>query len=106
MGQGDIFLYFQAVTGLLGGPIAGLFLIGIFIEKADSRAAWIGFITSIFVAFYVGNPMSVMSIFSWYKQPEIFEFLISLVIIGSCLIPAWIMSLLKIEKNIKVDNTI
>lgn len=92
VGQGDIFLYFQSITGLLGGPIAGLFLVGIFIEKANSKDAWIGFLISIFMAFYVGNPMNMMNLIPGYSKPEIFEFLISLVIIGSCVIPAWLTS--------------
>ena len=95
VGQGDIFLYFQSITGLLGGPIAGLFLVGIFIEKATSKEAWIGFLISIFMAFYIGNPMGIMEILPGYSKPQIFEFLISLVIIGSCVIPSWLMSEMK-----------
>lgn len=95
VGQGDIFLYFQSITGLLGGPIAGLFLVGIFIEKATSKEAWIGFLISIFMAFYIGNPMGIMEILPRYSKPQIFEFLISLVIIGSCVVPSWLMSQMK-----------
>lgn len=95
VGQGDIFLYFQSITGLLGGPIAGLFLVGIFIEKATSKEAWIGFLISIFMAFYIGNPMGIMEILPGYSKPKIFEFLISLVIIGSCVVPSWLMSQMK-----------
>lgn len=102
VGQGDIFLYFQSITGLLGGPIAGLFLIGIFIEKASSKDAWIGFIISIFVAFYIGNPMGLMNIILGYVKPEIFEFLISLLIIGSCVVSAWISSTIFIKKDTKI----
>ncbi len=103
VGQGDIFLYFQSITGLLGGPIAGLFLVGIFIKKANSSDAWIGFLISIFMAFYIGNPMGIMEILPGYSKPQIFEFLISLVIIGSCVIPSWILSRLKIVfKNNRV----
>lgn len=95
VGQGDIFLYFQSITGLLGGPIAGLFLVGIFIEKATSKEAWVGFLISVFMAFYIGNPMGIMEILPGYSKPQIFEFLISLVIIGSCVIPSWVMSKMK-----------
>ncbi|MGL6167082.1 MAG: sodium:solute symporter, partial [Fusobacteriaceae bacterium] len=94
VGQGDMFLYFQSITGLLGGPIAGLFLVGIFIKKATSREAWIGFITSILVGLYISNPMGVMNILPGYSKPEIFEFLTSLVVIGSCVVPSWMFSLL------------
>lgn len=96
VGQGDIFLYFQSITGLLGGPIAGLFLVGIFIENATSKEAWVGFLISIFMAFYIGNPMGIMEMLPGYSKPQIFEFLISLVIIGSCVLPAWIVSEIKI----------
>lgn len=92
VGQGDIFLYFQSITGLLGGPIAGLFLVGIFIEKATSKDAWVGFLISITLAFYIGNPMGIMEVFPGYSKPQIFEFLVSLVIIGSCIISSWISS--------------
>ncbi|MGL6113641.1 MAG: sodium:solute symporter [Cetobacterium sp.] len=93
VGQGDMFLYFQAITGLLGGPIAGLFLVGIFIKRANAKAAWVGFIISIIVAVYIGNPAGLLSkFFPAYEQPHIFEFLISLVIIGSCVVPSYIAS--------------
>ena len=36
-GQGDMFLYFQAITGLLAGPIAGVFLVGIFFDKVNTK---------------------------------------------------------------------
>lgn len=99
VGQEDIFLYFQSITGLLGGPIAGLFLVGIFIEKATSKEAWIGFLVSIFMAFYIGNPMGIMEILPGYSKPQIFEFLVSLIIIGSSIIPSWLLSNLKIKKK-------
>lgn len=99
VGQGDIFLYFQSITGLLGGPIAGLFLVGIFIKKATSKEAWIGFLISIFMAFYIGNPMGIMEILPGYSKPQIFEFLISLMIIGSCVVPSWLISELKRHEN-------
>lgn len=99
VGQGDMFLYFQSITGLLGGPIAGLFLVGIFIEKATSREAWIGFITSIIVGMYIGNPMGIMDMIPGYIKPEIFEFLTSLVVIGSCVVPSWVLSILNFQNK-------
>lgn len=101
VGQRDIFLYFQSITGLLGGPIAGLFLVGIFIKKADSKDAWMGFLISIFMVFYIGNPMGVMDILPRYSKPQIFEFLTSLITIGSCIILSWITN--KIRTYIKLD---
>lgn len=92
-GQGDMFLYFQAITGLLGGPIAGLFLIGIFSKRVGSKAAWIGFIISVIVAIYIGDPAGLLTKFiPNYSKPHIFELLISLIIILACIIPAWIAS--------------
>lgn len=92
-GQGDMFLYFQAITGLLGGPIAGLFLVGIFTKRVNGKAAWIGFICSVLVAIYIGNPAGLLTKFiPGYEPPHIFEILISLVIIGSCVVPAYIAS--------------
>ena len=58
-GQSDMFLYFQAITGLLGGPIAGVFLAGIFFEKVDTKAVWVGFIASVLIAIYLTNPMNI-----------------------------------------------
>lgn len=93
VGQGNMFLYFQAITGLLGGPIAGLFLIGIFSDRINNKAAWIGFITSSIVAVYIGNPAGLLTKFlSGYTKPEVFELLTGLIIILSCVVPAWIAS--------------
>jgi len=92
-GQGDIFLYFQVIIGLFGGPVAGLFLLGIFFNNVGTKAAWIGFISSISVAIYISDPAKLLSSnIPNYVKPEIFEYLVSLVIIASCLIPAFIAS--------------
>lgn len=101
VGQGDIFLYFQSITGLLGGPIAGLFLVGIFINKATEKDAWIGFLISIILAIYIGNPMGIMEILPGYSKPQIFEFLVSLVIIGSCIMSSWISSKIRIYMKLE-----
>ena len=86
-GQGDMFLYFQAVTqaitGLLGGPIAAVFLVGIFFDKVESKAVWVGFALSVIVAFYVSDPAGMLTKFiPGYAKPKIFEFMISFIIIG------------------------
>lgn len=92
-GQGDIFLYFQVITGLFGGPVAGLFLLGIFFDRVNDKAAWIGFICSVIVAIYISDPAKLLSSnFSGYVKPDIFEYLVSLVIIGAGIIPAYIAS--------------
>lgn len=93
VGQGNMFLYFQAITGLLGAPIAGLFLIGIFSEKIDSKAAWVGFISSSLTAIYIGNPVGLLTkFFPTYTKPMLFELLMGLIVILACIIPAWIAS--------------
>ena len=92
-GQGDMFLYFQAITGLLGGPIAGVFLIGIFFDKVESKAVWIGFIVSVIIAFYVSDPAGMLTKFiPGYVKPKIFEFMLSFIIIGSSVIVSFISS--------------
>ncbi len=93
-GQGDMFLYFQAITGLLGGPIAGVFLVGIFFDKVNTKAVWCGFIVSVIIATYLGNPAGLLTKFiPGYVQPKVFEFLISLIIIGSNVAVSLIASL-------------
>ena len=92
-GQGDMFLYFQAITGLLGGPIAGVFLIGIFFDKVESKAVWIGFIVSVIIAFYISDPAGMLTKFiPGYVKPKIFEFMLSFIIIGSSVIVSFISS--------------
>lgn len=94
VGQGDMFLYFQAITGLLGGPIAGVFLVGIFFDRVNSKAVWIGFSASVLIAIYLGNPANLLSTYiPGYKQPHIFEFLISFIIIGSNILISLIASI-------------
>ena len=92
-GQGDIFLYFQAITGLLGGPIAAIFLVGIFFDRVDSRAVWVGFIVSVLLAFYISDPAGLVSkIIPGFTKPKIFEFMISFIIIGSGVLVSLICS--------------
>ena len=93
VGQGDIFIYFQAVTGLLGGPMAGLFLLGIFSKRVGYKAAWVGFILSCIVATYLGDPGKLLTTFiPGYAKPSIFAMLIGLLVILSNVIPAYIAS--------------
>lgn len=94
VGQGDMFLYFQAITGLLGGPIAGVFLVGIFFEKVNTKAVWIGFISSVVVAVYLGDPAKLLTTYlPGYNPPHVFEFLISFIIIGTNIIVSLVCSL-------------
>ena len=67
---------------------------GIFFDKVNTKAVWVGFIVSIMVAIYLGNPAGILSsLIPGYKAPQIFEFLISLIIIGSNVIVSLIASL-------------
>ena len=92
-GQGDMFLYFQAITGLLGGPIAAVFLVGIFFDKVESKAVWVGFALSVIVAFYVSDPAGMLTKFiPGYAKPKIFEFMISFIIIGVGVIASFLAS--------------
>ncbi|WP_295155722.1 sodium:solute symporter [uncultured Brachyspira sp.] len=82
-GQGDIYLYFQAITGLLGGPIASILIAGIFFDKIETKAVWTGFIVSTIVAFYLTDPAGIVSkLIPAYSKPQVFEMLISFIIIG------------------------
>ncbi|MBC9868786.1 MAG: transporter, partial [Opitutae bacterium] len=46
------FDYFIGLMGLIAGPLAGLFLLGIFVRRAHSRHAWIGVICSLVATIY------------------------------------------------------
>lgn len=92
-GQGDMFLYFQAVTGLLGGPIASVFLCGIFFDKIESKAVWVGFAISVIVAFIISDPAGMLTKFiPFYTKPKIFEFMISFIIIGIGVLASFVAS--------------
>ena len=92
-GQSDMYVLFNAILGLLGSPIAGIFLLGIFSNKVDSKAAWVGFYVSTAVALYLGNPGNILNIIPGYVKPDIFGFLFAPIVISSCMIPAYIAAL-------------
>ena len=52
MDTGHFFDYFIGLMGLIAGPLAGLFLLGIFVRCAHSMHAWIGVICSLAVTIY------------------------------------------------------
>ena len=88
-----MFLYFQAITGLLGGPIAAVFLVGIFFDKIESKAVWVGFILSVIVAFYISDPAGMLTkLIPGYAKPKIFEFMISFIIIGVGVLASFLAS--------------
>ncbi len=92
-GQSDMYVLFNSILGLLGSPIAGVFLLGIFSTKVGSKAAWIGFGVSTVVALYLGNPGGLLNIIPGYTKPEIFGFLFAPIVIGACMIPGYLATL-------------
>ncbi len=92
-GQSDMYVLFNSILGLLGSPIAGVFLLGIFSNKVNSKDAWFGFAVSTAVSLYLGNPGGIMNIIPGYTKPEVFGFLFAPIVIASCMIPAYIMSM-------------
>lgn len=92
-GQSDMYVLFNAILGFLGSPIAGIFLLGIFSNKVDSKAAWVGFYVSTAVALYLGNPGNILNVIPGYVKPNIFGFLFAPIVISACMIPAYIVAL-------------
>lgn len=67
--------------------------VGIFSRRVDSRAAWVGFLISVAVAVYIGNPAGLVTKFvPGYTKPAVFELLIAFIIMASCVIPAVVAS--------------
>ena len=53
------------------------------IDKVNTKAVWVGFITSILIAVYLTNPMGMAAaVIPNYVKPQVFEFMISFLIIG------------------------
>ena len=112
-GQGDMYLYFQAITGLLGGPIASVILVGIFFDKVNTVAVWIGFAASTILAFFITDPAGIMSklfgaeglLALGYTKPPVFEILVSFLIIIAGVVVSLIASLIcgKPKKE-KIEN--
>jgi len=77
----------QAVMGLLGGGLAGLFALGIFTRRANARGALIGAVASAFVLAWV------------QRATEVHLFLYGLVGIGTCFVVGYAASLLVSPKS-------
>jgi hypothetical protein len=45
--------FFLGIMGLLGGTLAGLFILGIFTQRVSTAHAWIGAVASISTLLYV-----------------------------------------------------
>lgn len=90
----------------MGGPIASVILVGIFFDKVNTVAVWIGFIASTILAFYLTDPSGIVSkLIPAYSKPQVFEILISFLIIVSGVVVSLIASLIcgKPNKD-KTDN--
>lgn len=100
-GQGDLFKLFVALTGLIGGPIAAVFILAIFFDKVDGKAAYAALTVSILLSLYLGNPFGLD-----YTPIEVNAFLVSLVIIGSGVITGWVVSLVTPNQNASTLNNL
>ncbi|MGL4524692.1 MAG: sodium:solute symporter [Spirochaetia bacterium] len=92
-GQGDMYTLFNAIIGLLGAPVAGIFLLGIFCRKAGIVAAWIGFGVSAALSVYLGNPAKILSWIPGYEQPQIFPFLFAFIILFVSVVVGFLASM-------------
>ena len=52
---------FLAVSGMFGVPVAGLFVLGIFTKRANSKGVLIGFLISVVISF-IANNMGIPSL--------------------------------------------
>ncbi len=49
---GHLFDFLIGLMGLIGSPLAGLFLLGLFVKRAGSAHAWMGVVCSLFAIVY------------------------------------------------------
>lgn len=96
----DTYLLFNTILGLLGGPVSGIFILGIFVSKADYRSAWVGFIVSILFSMYLSNPLDMMSIFPLYYKPKLYPFLFAPLVLLVSFGSGYISSIFIPSKNI------
>ncbi|MES2691966.1 MAG: sodium:solute symporter [Verrucomicrobiota bacterium] len=82
IGIGSAFDTFQGILGLTTGGLAGVFLLGIFFKRANSRGAWAGIIASALVLALVRS----------YTKTHVY--LYALVGIVVCVVIGYIVSLL------------
>ncbi|MGL4562945.1 MAG: sodium:solute symporter family transporter [Brevinema sp.] len=100
----DMYLLFNGILGLLGGPISGIFLVAIFFPKGDSKVAWAGFICSSLCSLYIANPHNILNVIPYYTQPKIFEFLFAPLILAISLSSSYIFYCLQCLNN-KITET-
>ncbi|MDY4646365.1 sodium:solute symporter family transporter [Aerococcus suis] len=59
--QSSTWEIFLAVSGMFGVPVAGLFVLGIFTKRANSKGVLIGFLISVVISF-IANNMGISSL--------------------------------------------
>lgn len=52
-GQSGMIDLFQQILGMLGGPVVGIFILGVFSQRTSASAAFIGLIVAGFIVFYL-----------------------------------------------------
>lgn len=52
-GQSGMIDLFQQILGMLGGPVVGIFILGVFSQRTSATSAFIGLILAAFVVFYL-----------------------------------------------------
>ncbi|MFC6276895.1 sodium:solute symporter family transporter [Psittacicella hinzii] len=86
-GQGDAFKLFAGLTGLFGGPLAAIFLLALFCDRAGKEAGLACLLSAIAFSFYLANPLKL-----GYTPIEVSPFLNALAIIGVGLVAGIIAS--------------
>lgn len=79
-GVGSAWDAFQAIMGLFGGALAGLFALGIFTRRANGQGALIGAVTGVIVLAWV------------QRNTPMHFFLYGLVGVGTCFVVGWAAS--------------
>ncbi len=80
-GQSGMIDLFQSILGMLGGPVVGIFILGVFSKRTSANAAFIGLIISGFVVFYLQNVglaayvYAIVSVFSSTVLGYLFSFI-------------------------------
>jgi len=90
----SLFFLFQEVIGLFGSAIAGIFILGIFIKKANWKGALIGALLSVIVLAFV----KYNTLINFYIYP--------LIAIPTCIITGFIFSLILPVKQNDITNLV
>lgn len=53
VGQSGMIDLFQQILGMLGGPVVGIFILGVFSQRTSATAAFVGLIIAGFLVFYL-----------------------------------------------------